>query len=165
MEKRIIRQKICSDLPSLYEAVQNHKLSGRSIVFTNGCFDLLHAGHVEYLERAAQLGDVLIVAINSDASVRELKGPHRPIQQEEDRTKIIASLESVDHVALFYEPTPLKLIEQILPDFLVKGGDWSTEQIVGNEVVISNGGSVISLPFTPGRSTTNIEEVILSKRS
>jgi len=129
----------------------------KKIVFTNGCFDLLHVGHVRYLQAARALGDFLVVGINSDSSVKMLgKGPDRPVQSESDRAEILAALECVNAVCIFNESTPLKLVELVEPHFLVKGGDWKVEQIVGNEFVLSHGGKVMSLPFVPGRSTSKI---------
>lgn len=128
----------------------------KKIVFTNGCFDLLHVGHVRYLKEAKALGDVLVVALNTDASVQKLKGPTRPVQKEDDRAEILAALDCVDHTFLFSEETPEKVIRKIKPDFLVKGGDWAVSQIVGSEVVLSYGGKVMSLPFVDGRSTTSL---------
>ncbi len=128
----------------------------KKIVFTNGCFDLLHVGHVRYLKEAKALGDVLVVALNTDASVQKLKGPTRPVQKEEDRAEILAALGCVDHTFLFSEETPEKAIRKIKPDFLVKGGDWAVSQIVGSEVVLSYGGKVLSLPFVDGKSTTSL---------
>ena len=128
------------------------------IVFTNGCFDLLHRGHVDYLERARRLGDLLIVALNSDASVRRLKGPERPLNSLSDRLQVMAALECVDFVTSFGEDTPLKLIQALVPDVLVKGGDWKAAQIVGSEVVLAAGGKVRSLNFVEGRSTTRLIE-------
>lgn len=129
---------------------------GKCIVFTNGCFDLIHAGHVQYLEDARALGDVLIVGINSDASVRRLKGTQRPIITQKDRMITLAALESVSYVCLFEEDTPLNLIHIIRPSILVKGGDWSADQIVGADFVLANGGKVHSLTFVDGISTTDI---------
>lgn len=131
---------------------------GKKIVFTNGCFDLLHIGHVRYLEEAKKLGDILMVGINTDASVKKLKGPTRPIQNENDRAEILASLKAVDHTVLFGEETPLQLIEAIAPDVLVKGGDWKIDQIVGSDFVLKHGGTVKSLSFVDGRSTTSLIE-------
>ncbi len=125
------------------------------VVFTNGCFDILHVGHSRYLRDARLLGDILVVGVNSNASVQRLnKGPGRPIQDEADRAELLASLASVDFVVLFDEDTPAEIIEQIAPDILVKGGDWAPEQIVGSKFVLARGGEVKSLPFHPGRSTT-----------
>ena len=137
---------------NLEPALQSYKNKNLKIVFTNGCFDLLHIGHVRYLEEAASLGDVLIVGINTDASVQKLKGPTRPIQNENDRAEILASLKSVQHTILFGEETPLELIQKIKPDVLVKGGDWAIPQIVGSDFVLKNGGKVLSLQFVDGKS-------------
>lgn len=143
---------------NLSEVVESYRRQGKKIVFTNGCFDLLHIGHVRYLEEAAKLGDVLIVGINTDASVQKLKGPTRPIQNENDRAEILASLKAVDHTVLFGEETPYNLIKQILPNVLVKGGDWKPDQIVGSDIVLANKGEVKSLLFIDGKSTTKIIE-------
>ena len=132
------------------------KRNGRSVVFTNGCFDLLHPGHIQSLEQARALGDALIVGINSDASVRELKGPGRPIFPELERAEILASLECVDAVVIFNELTPREIIAALLPDVLVKGGDWPGDQIVGREEVEAAGGRVVSVPVIAGYSTTAI---------
>lgn len=126
------------------------------IVFTNGCFDLLHLGHVTYLEEASKLGDVLIVGVNSDDSIRRLKGPARPLQPQEARTRILAALEFVEGVVVFEEDTPLRLIEKIAPDVLVKGGDYTIDRVVGADFVRSRGGEVVILPFVEGYSTTGL---------
>lgn len=131
------------------------------VVFTNGCFDLLHPGHVDYLYRARALGAFLVVGLNSDASVRRLKGPTRPINSEQSRALVLAALGCVDSVVLFEEDTPLELIKQVKPEILVKGGDWPVEQIVGREFVEAHGGSVLSIALLPGYSTTNIIKKIL----
>lgn len=128
----------------------------KTVVFTNGCFDILHRGHIEYLKEAKALGDVLIVGLNSDDSTRRLKGENRPINTEEDRAQMLLALESVDSVFVFDEDTPLELIEMIKPDVLVKGGDWQIGQIVGAGVVLEYGGKVKSLSYKEGYSTTNI---------
>jgi len=125
-------------------------------VFTNGCFDILHKGHVRYLQQARSLGDRLLVAVNSDRSVRRLKGGDRPVQPENDRTEILAALECVDYVTLFDQDTPLSLIECIVPDILVKGGDWPVNRIVGREVVEKAGGTVLSIPYIEGVSTSSL---------
>ncbi len=143
---------------TLPQAVATYHQQNKKIVFTNGCFDLLHVGHIRYLQEAKAQGDILIVGVNTDASVQKLKGPTRPIQNENDRAEILTALESVDHAILFSDETPIKLIQQIRPDFLVKGGDWKIEQIVGSEFVLSYGGQVKSLQFIAGRSTTSIIE-------
>jgi len=133
---------------------------GRRVVFTNGCFDLLHPGHIRFLQQAKALGDVLIVAINSDASVRALKGPGRPIFPERERAEMLAALEVVDYVTIFDDLTPRALIADLLPDVLVKGGDWRPEEIVGREEVEAAGGRVLSLPYYEGYSTTRLIERI-----
>lgn len=132
--------------------------AGKKIVFTNGCFDLLHVGHVRYLQEARQLGDLLVVGVNSDASVRRLKGPTRPVQIENDRAEILAALAAVDFTVIFTEDTPENLIHKVKPDILVKGGDWQIEQIVGAPFVQSYGGKVMSLQFVDGKSTTKLIE-------
>lgn len=137
------------------------KRNGRRVVFTNGCFDLLHPGHIATLEHARNLGDVLIVGLNSDSSVRHLqKGPGRPVFPQHERAEILAALESVDAVVIFDEPTPREVIARLLPDILVKGGDWPGDQIVGREEVEAAGGRVVSIPVVPGYSTTAILQKI-----
>jgi D-beta-D-heptose 7-phosphate kinase/D-beta-D-heptose 1-phosphate adenosyltransferase len=135
---------------------------GKKLVFTNGCFDLLHIGHIRYLQQARSLGDVLVVGVNSDRSVQELKGPSRPIQNQDDRAEILSALGCVDFVVIFDESTPKKLIESLTPDILVKGGDWKPEQIVGSDWVLAKGGQVLSLQFVEGRSTTEIVSKLLA---
>jgi D-beta-D-heptose 7-phosphate kinase/D-beta-D-heptose 1-phosphate adenosyltransferase len=130
------------------------------VVFTNGCFDLLHVGHVRYLREARRMGDILVVGVNTDASVRRLKGPSRPVQPEQDRAEILAGLACVDHVVLFGEDTPLAVIERLRPDVLVKGGDWPVEAIVGREVVEASGGKVATIPYVEGMSTSALIERI-----
>lgn len=132
------------------------KQSGKRIVFTNGCFDIIHAGHVKYLAEARNMGDVLIVGMNTDESVRSIKGPTRPINNETDRAAVLEALRSVDIVTLFGEDTPELLIRSIVPDVLVKGGDYTYETIVGAEFVSANGGRVATIPLVEGKSTTNI---------
>ncbi len=132
----------------------------KKVVFTNGCFDILHRGHIEYLQSAAALGDVLVIGLNDDASVRRLKSADRPIVQEEDRAFLLAALEMVDYVTLFSEDTPIDLINTLLPDVLVKGGDYTRATIVGADSVEAAGGEVAVIPFTPGRSTTGVIERI-----
>jgi len=134
--------------------------SRRRVVFTNGCFDLLHPGHIRSLEQARELGDILIVGLNSDASVRQLKGAGRPVIPELERAEILAALESVDAVVIFNELTPREIISRLLPDVLVKGGDWPGDQIVGREEVEAAGGRVVSLPVVPGYSTSAILQKI-----
>jgi rfaE bifunctional protein nucleotidyltransferase chain/domain len=132
------------------------KRNGRRVVFTNGCFDLLHPGHIGSLEQARALGDALIVGLNSDASVRQLKGAGRPVLPERERAEILAALECVDAVVIFDDLTPCEVIAPLLPDMLVKGGDWPGDQIVGREEVEAAGGRVVSIPVVPGYSTTEI---------
>jgi D-beta-D-heptose 7-phosphate kinase/D-beta-D-heptose 1-phosphate adenosyltransferase len=133
---------------------------GKRVVFTNGCFDLLHAGHVRYLAEARGLGDALIVGLNSDRSVRALKGEGRPIQNANERAEVIAALEAVDYVVVFEEDTPREVIARLLPDVLVKGGDWPLDRIVGRQEVEAAGGKVVSLSYIEGSSTTDIIERI-----
>ena len=128
----------------------------KRIVFTNGCFDILHRGHVTYLAEARKLGDLLVIGVNSDASVKRLKGPERPINNEKDRAYVLSQLKSVDFTEIFTEDTPLNLILKVKPQILVKGGDWKIDQIVGAKEVIANGGDVFSLNFVDGYSTTSI---------
>jgi len=134
--------------------------TGKKIVFTNGCFDIIHAGHVIYLEEAANLGDCLILGLNSDASVRRLKGNARPIVPQEERSIVAAALEMVDYVCIFEEDTPYELIKLIQPNVLVKGGDWAVDEIVGADLVLAAGGEVRSLNYEAGLSTTYIIERI-----
>lgn len=134
--------------------------SKKKIVFTNGCFDIIHVGHVTYLQQARALGDILVVGLNSDSSVSKLKGPTRPVQCEEDRAIILSALGCVDYVVLFSDDTPEKLIKSVSPNVLVKGGDWPVEKIVGADHVLSGGGQVRSLPFVNGKSSTGIIEKV-----
>jgi D-beta-D-heptose 7-phosphate kinase/D-beta-D-heptose 1-phosphate adenosyltransferase len=145
-------------LPKLLGERERLRATGRRLVFTNGVFDLLHVGHVRYLAEARQLGDALVVAINSDRSVRELKGAGRPIVPEAERAEVIAALRHVDYVTIFDDTSPRSLISTLLPDVLVKGGDYGLDQIHGREEVEAAGGEVISLPFITGASTTSMIE-------
>ena len=161
----MIKDKIL-DLENLKRKVESQKIKSRKIVFTNGCFDILHPGHVQYLEEAKALGHFLVLGLNADVSVKKLnKGKSRPIQSQEARAMIIAALESVDAVIIFEEETPLNLIKAVNPDILVKGGDYKIEEVVGADFVKSNGGEVILIPFLEGYSTSSIEEKILSSNS
>ena len=139
------------------------KADGRKVVFTNGCFDIIHSGHVDYLTKAKMMGDVLFVGINSDSSIKRIKGDKRPILDENERAFIVASLKAVDYVSLFDEDTPKELIGAIVPDVLVKGADWTIENIVGRDVVEANGGKVETIKFVNNQSTSNIIKKILSK--
>lgn len=146
----------------LKKTVQALKEAGKKIVFTNGCFDLLHLGHVRYLEAARAEGDVLVIGVNSDRSVHEIKGPSRPVVPEDERAEVLAALACVDFVTLFDEPNPLETIRALLPDVLVKGSDWAEDAIVGKEVVEGHGGRVVRVQLTEGASTTRIIEKILA---
>lgn len=148
---------------ALIQRIQELKRAGQRIVFTNGCFDILHAGHIRYLQEARSLGDALVIGVNSDRSVRELKGPPRPILSEHERCLLLSGLESVSYVTVFDEPTPLALIQAVLPHVLVKGGDWGLTEIVGRKEVEAAGGAVRSLPYEKGQSTSGIIERILSR--
>lgn len=148
-------------LDSLLKQVENWKKENHKIVFTNGCFDILHFGHVDYLNRARDLGDHLIIGVNSDFSTQRLKGKTRPIQDENSRLMVLASMQCVSAVVLFDEDTPLNLIEQILPNVLVKGSDYKIEEIVGAKAVLENNGAVKTIDFISGYSTSNIEKRIL----
>lgn len=147
-------------IDALITARQQLGEEGKRLVFTNGCFDLLHPGHVSYLSRARSLGDALVVALNSDRSVRSIKGEGRPILNQQERAEVIAALEAVDYVTIFDDETPRELIAAVLPDVLVKGGDWALDEIVGREEVEAAGGRVLSLPYIEGSSTTDIIERI-----
>ncbi len=136
---------------------------GCQIVFTNGCFDLLHIGHTRYLEKAKTLGDILVVAVNSDRSIRQIKDRRRPILPENERAEVLAALNCVDYVTIFDEDTPEKLIHALRPNILVKGGDWSKKTIIGRETVEGDGGKVITIPVVPKSSTSNIVRRILKK--
>lgn len=155
-----IRNKIVHDARQLEEILQQWGSENKTIVFTNGCFDLLHRGHIEYLSQAADFGDVLVIGLNTDASVRRLKGPHRPIQDEFSRAHLMAALEFVDLVVCFDEETPYKLIQKVQPDVLVKGADYKAEDIVGYDIVKARGGHVETIAFLPGHSTSAIERKI-----
>ena len=148
--------KIVLDIDELVAERARLRRQGRRVVFTNGCFDLLHPGHISYLAQARALGDALMVALNSDRSVRELKGPTRPILNEQERTVVMAALGCVDYVTIFDQATPRELIARILPDILVKGGDWGVSEIVGRAEVEAAGGEVYSLPFVEGCSTSDV---------
>jgi D-beta-D-heptose 7-phosphate kinase/D-beta-D-heptose 1-phosphate adenosyltransferase len=147
----------------LIPLLQAAKTQRKRIVFTNGCFDLMHVGHTRYLQAAKDLGDLLVVAVNSDESVRSLnKAPDRPIVPEAQRAEVVAALGSVDYVVLFNEPDPQSLIATLQPDVLVKGGDWAVEQIVGREIVEARGGKITTIPLVPGVSTTSLIQRIRS---
>ena len=145
--------------------IDEERKRGKRVVFTNGCFDLLHVGHVKYLQKARSFGDLLVLGLNSDASVRRLKGDKRPLIGEEERAHLLAALDCIDYVTLFDEDTPLELIKSVKPMVLVKGGDYSPEGVVGKDVVESYGGRVELVEFVDGKSTTNIIEKILERYS
>lgn len=147
----------------LASRLQQAKADGSVVVTTNGCFDVLHLGHLRYLQAASQLGDLLIVAVNSDSSVRELKGENRPLIPEDERAEMLAGLECVDYVVIFPESTPIELLSELKPNIHVKGGDYKLEQLVEREVVEENGGKVIVGLNVPGKSTTNLIEVICER--
>ena len=155
MDKKI------ATLPELSFIRQRAKKEKKVVVFTNGVFDLLHRGHVEYLQKAKELGDILVIGLNSDASVHAIKGPKRPLVCQEDRATVLAALACVDHIIYFDEDTPAELIEAIMPDILVKGADYKVEQIAGAEAVLKNGGQVIPIELTPGRSTSELIKKIV----
>jgi D-beta-D-heptose 7-phosphate kinase/D-beta-D-heptose 1-phosphate adenosyltransferase len=155
MDKKIVR---CEELK---ETVQALKRAAKKIVFTNGCFDLLHIGHVRYLKAAKDEGDVLIVGLNSDRSVRLIKGPKRPLVPENERAEVLASLACVDFVTVFDEPDPLVTIRAVMPDVLVKGADWAEDAIIGRDIVERDGGRVVRIPLTEGASTSKMIENIV----
>lgn len=152
---RFLESKV-KTIAELKKSISLLKKRGKRVVFTNGCFDLLHYGHVKYLQEARKKGDCLVVAVNSDASVKRIKGKGRPLVGQEDRLKTIAGLESVDYVTMFDQDTPLKVIGLIKPDILVKGSDWKKADIVGRDCVLGYGGKVVTVKLLDGRSTTNL---------
>lgn len=152
----VSKMKTLLSLEEFLKIRKKIKEEGKKLVFTNGVFDIIHRGHVDYLNRAKALGDYLVVALNSDESVKRLKGEERPINKLEDRAFVLANLKAVDFVVSFEEDTPFEIISAIVPDVLVKGGDWKIDQIVGRDIVEANGGKVYSLPYVENYSTTNI---------
>ena len=155
-----MRTKVLS-VPDLKKVLALLRSTGKQVVFTNGCFDILHTGHTRYLARARALGDILVVAVNSDSSVRGIKGDKRPINSEADRMEALAALEAVDLVTLFSEPDPYRVIKELQPDVLVKGGDWPVDKIIGGDIVTARGGKVVNVPYIDGQSTTGLIEKIL----
>ncbi|MCK4649176.1 D-glycero-beta-D-manno-heptose 1-phosphate adenylyltransferase [bacterium] len=145
-----------TSLDELTEIAKRCKKEGKKIIFTNGCFDLLHLGHIRYLKEAKRLGDILIVGLNSDNSVRSLKGKDRPLVREKDRAEILSALEAVDYIVIFDELTPKNLIDRIIPHILVKGGDWRKEGVVGRDTVEAQGGKVVIVPEVKGYSTSTL---------
>ena len=148
----------------LKDIISSLKKQGKRIVFTNGCFDILHYGHIKYLQDAKGLADVLVLGLNSDFSVKKIKGPARPINKQLDRVRVLSALSCVDYLTIFSEDTPLRLIRLIQPDVLVKGGDWQTEKIVGADFVKARGGKVLAIPYIKGYSTTKLINKIRSPR-
>jgi D-beta-D-heptose 7-phosphate kinase/D-beta-D-heptose 1-phosphate adenosyltransferase len=158
----MLKDKI-KNLRSLKVIIKKLQNKGKKIVFSNGCFDILHYGHVRYLEEAKKKGDILVVGINSDKSVKKLKGPKRPLVKQKDRLSLVAALESVDYVLLFKETSPLNVIKALRPDVLVKGADWNKPNIVGASFILSYGGKVYTIKLIQGRSTTNLINNIAQK--
>lgn len=154
----IAKIKTVEELQPLLEIL---RATGKKIVFTNGCFDILHTGHTRYLSIARSFGDILVVAVNSDSSVRTIKGEKRPINSQAERAETLSALSSVDYVTVFDEPDPYKVISALQPDVLVKGGDWPIEKIIGRDVVEARGGKVVNVPYVKGASTTGIIERIV----
>jgi D-beta-D-heptose 7-phosphate kinase/D-beta-D-heptose 1-phosphate adenosyltransferase len=159
-----LQEKIKS-IEELKAVVGGLKQQGKTVVFTNGCFDIIHVGHVRLLQEAQTFGDVLIVALNSDSSVRALKGADRPLVSEEQRAEVVAALETVDYVVIFYELDPLRIITELKPQVLVKGGDWTVDTIIGRDVVEQAGGKVVALRFVDGVSSTTIIQRILNSHT
>ena len=155
--------KSIKTLKEMKEIRKQLKDQNKKVVFTNGCFDLIHAGHIDYLSKAKALGDVMVVGLNTDSSVKRIKGNKRPILNESERSFIISNIKPVDYVVLFDEDTPKLLIEELLPDILVKGADWEVENIVGKDVVIASGGEVKTIEFVNDQSTSNIIKIIVDR--
>lgn len=155
--------KIIKDISILREKLAEEKSKGKKIVFTNGCFDLIHKGHITLLKKAKSEGDLLVVAINSDNSIRKIKGENRPIYPEDERAEILAAFQMVDFVTIFNEDNPHKIISELKPDVLVKGGDWTVETVIGRDIVEANGGEVIIIPQIKGFSTSKIVDKIKNK--
>ena len=154
--------KTAEEMKVLRESFQKKK---KKVVFTNGVFDIIHAGHIDYLIKARAMGDILIVGLNSDTSVKKIKGEYRPIVPESQRAFVLSNLKPVDYVVLFQEDTPAKLIERIVPDVLIKGADWSLDNIVGKDIVLKSGGEVKTIEFVNPQSTSNIIQTILERYS
>ena len=161
-EQRFTDHKIIS-LDEISKRVQSWRKGAQKLVFTNGCFDILHSGHVRYLQTAAGFGDILILGLNSDTSVSKLKGSHRPIMSQTDRAYILSAIEAIDCIVIFYEETPARLIQKVSPDVLVKGGDYLAGDVVGYDTVKKNGGCVKIVPYVEGKSTSGIVNSILEQ--
>jgi len=157
-----VKRKIKS-IGSILKLVSQLRREGKSIGFTNGCFDILHPGHVSYLRKAKKYVDVLILGLNSDRSVKKNKGPNRPFNNEKDRAEVVAGLEAVDYVVIFDAPTPYDIIKKIKPDYLFKGGDWRKQEVVGRDILESYGGKVVIVPYLKGYSTTSMVKKICRK--
>jgi len=155
--------KNVKSIKELVEIRNTLKKENKKVVFTNGCFDILHAGHVDYITKAKEKGDILIVGVNSDSSMKRIKGESRPVVPQHERAFIISSLKPVDYVIIFEEDTPYEVITQLIPDILVKGEDWAIENIVGREIVEANGGKVETIKFVNNQSTTNIIKTVLER--
>ena len=156
-----MNKKKIKDIKTIKSIVDRLKTRGKRVVFTNGCFDILHVGHIRYLRKARNLGDTLVVGLNTDRSVRQIKGEKRPIVPQGERAEVLAALEFVDYVVLFDEPDPFSLIEKVKPTILVKGADWPKDKIVGRDVVEKAGGRVVRIPLVPGASSTGVIEKII----
>ena len=161
-EKSFTDHKIIS-LEEIGNRVQSWRSESKKLVFTNGCFDILHTGHVRYLQTAAGFGDILVLGLNSDSSVRKLKGPHRPIMTQADRADLLSAIEAIDCIVIFDDETPSRLIQSVSPDVLVKGGDYLPEDVVGYDTVTENGGCVKIVPYVEGKSTSGIVNSILEQ--
>ena len=161
-EQTFTDYKIIS-LEEISSRVRSWRKESRKLVFTNGCFDILHSGHVRYLQTAAGFGDILVLGLNSDSSVRKLKGPRRPIMTQADRAYLLSALEAIDYIVIFDEETPARLIQTVSPDVLVKGGDYLPEDVVGYDTVTENGGCVKIVPYVEGKSTSGIVNSILEQ--
>ena len=156
-----MNSKVIFNRKKLIARIKSLKKQGKKIVFTNGCYDILHAGHVRFLKKAVAMGDVLVLALNSDSSVKRLKGPNRPITPQDERAELMSALAPVGIVTVFYEDDPYNIINDIKPDVLVKGGDWALDRIIGADIVKANGGVVRNIKYVKGRSTTNIIKKVL----
>ena len=153
--------KIIENRKSLVSAVKKLKRAGKKVVFTNGCYDILHVGHVRFLKAAKKMGDILLLALNSDASVRRIKGPKRPVTGQNERAELMAALDCVDIVTFFEEDDPYGIIKDVVPDVLVKGGDWAIDKIIGADIVKASGGKVRNIKYIKGKSTTNVIAKVL----
>jgi len=156
-----MNHKKIKNIRAIKSIVARLRARRKKVVFTNGCFDILHVGHIHYLRKARSLGDILVVGLNTDRSVRQIKGEKRPIVPQKDRAEVLAALEFVDYVVLFDEPDPFSLIQKVKPTILVKGADWPKDKIIGRDVVEKTGGRVVRIPLVPGASSTGVIETII----